>query len=77
MKSIYQKAVEALPAEDIDHHESDLYIRKTPASVKLLSEYEYKNNIFWFRDAIDNVIWYEIPFAYDPFWENRGIKNNG
>ncbi len=71
MKSIYQKAIKTLPAKDIDHHESDLYLRKTAKSIKLISEYEFKNNVSWFRCAIEHDIWYEIPFAYDPFWEGR------
>lgn len=71
MKNIYKTAVATLPAKDIDHHESDLYIRKTPAADLIIEEYEYKNIVSVFRDAIENVLWYEIPFAYDPFWERR------
>lgn len=71
MKSIYQKAVEALPHQDIDHHESDLYLRKTSESERLIMEYKFRSNVTVFRDAIENALWYEIPFAYDPFWENR------
>lgn len=73
-KSIYRQALERLPKTDIDHYESDLYLRKSPASVALIANYEYKNIVSWFKDAIENGIWYEIPFAYDPFWENRGMK---
>lgn len=71
MKSIYQKAVETLPAQDIDHHESDLYLRKTSESEQLIAEYKFRSNVTVFRDAIGNALWYEVPFAYDPFWKSR------
>ncbi len=79
--TLYEKAVATLPAKDIDHHCSDLYIRKTSASDALIREYEEmgKKNpgttmtVTVFRDNIDHVLWYEIPFAYDPHWK-RGYK---
>lgn len=74
MTSIYSQAVNALPASDIDHHESDLYIRKTPTSEKLIAQYPYQNIVNTFRCAIEHDVWYEIPFAYDPFWEERSRK---
>lgn len=69
--SIYQKAVSRIPSNDIDHWESDLYLRKTPQTDALIREYEYKANVKVFRDNIDHVLWYDVPFAYDPFWEER------
>lgn len=71
MRNIYEKAVESLPSADIDHHESDLYLRITPISKKLIREYEFKNQVHVFRDNIEHVLWYEIPFAYTPYWERR------
>ena len=69
--TIYEKALATISAKDIDHHESDLYLRKTPKTEKLINEYEFKNNVSVFRDAIDHELWYEIPFAYTPFFEER------
>lgn len=71
MRDIYEKAIEILPSKDIDHHESDLYLRKTVKSEKLINEYEFRNLVSVFRDNIDHVSWYEIPFAYSPYWERR------
>lgn len=34
--TIYAAAVAALPAGDIDHHASDLYLKRTPAAVALV-----------------------------------------
>lgn len=71
MRDIYEKAIEILSPNDIDHHESDLYLRKTLKSEKLINEYEFINLVSVFRDNIDNELWYEIPFAYSPYWERR------
>jgi hypothetical protein len=70
-QSLYQKAVSILPAKDIDHHSSDLYLRKTAASAALIAEYSFPKNVTEFRDNIDHVLWYDIPFEYDPFWEGK------
>ncbi len=64
--NIYEVAVKLLPAEDIDHHYSDLYIRKTPESTAMLKKMRYRNSglLTTFRSQIDGDIWYELPFCY-------------
>lgn len=69
--SIYQKAVLRIPSKDIDHWQSDLYLRKTPQTDALIKEYEWNRNVKVFRDNIDHALWYEVPFAYDPFYEKK------
>lgn len=64
--TIYAAALEALPACDIDHHASDLYIRVTPESTALLNHFKYRNLVTTFIDNIDHVLWYDLPFCYDP-----------
>ena len=54
-----------------DHHESDLYVPVTPETTKLVNAYEFKNNVKMFTCAIDKKQWYDIPFAYMPFWKKR------
>ena len=66
---IYAVALVTLPAEDIDHHNSDLYLRRTPAAVALVSRLENKAILSVFRDP-DGVAWYELPFCFTPYWEN-------
>ena len=63
---IYDIAVKTLPKEDIDHHASDLYLRKTPESTALINKMKYRNSglLSTFRDNIDGDIWYELPFCY-------------
>ncbi len=58
----------------IAHHESDLYVPITPETTKLVNKYEFKNNVNLFVCNIDRKPWYDIPFAYSPFWDNK-VKN--
>jgi hypothetical protein len=53
---------------EIDHHASDLYIPVTPKTKKLIEQYEYRSIVKIFQNQIDGKSWYDIPFAYQPFW---------
>jgi hypothetical protein len=64
----YEIAARELPPADIDHHDTDLYIRKTPASDALIKRLEPKTLLSVFRDNVEGVLWYELPFCYIPAW---------
>ena len=64
---IYE-AIKAAGVET-DHHEADLYAPVNEITEKLVAEYEFKRNVTRFRCAIDGKMWFDIPFAYTPFWE--------
>lgn len=66
---IYAVAVATLPAEDIDRHASDLYLRRTPAAVALVNRLENKALLSTFRDQ-NGTTWYELPFCFAPYWDN-------
>ena len=66
---IYAAAVAELPAEDIDHHNSDLYLRRTPAATALINRLENRALLSVFRDP-SGAVWYELPFCFAPYWEN-------
>lgn len=51
---------------EIDNHESDLYVLVNEISKEWLNTYEFKSNVTTFIDEIDHVLWYEIPFGYMP-----------
>ena len=67
--TIYAAAVAVLPACDIDHHASDLYLKRTPAAVALVARLDNLVLLSVFRDS-DGVAWYELPFCFIPYWEN-------
>lgn len=71
MRDIYEKAVAILPPDRIDHHETDLYIKVTPESRALVSDYEFRNQVETFLSPLDGCLWFDIPFAYSPAWESR------
>lgn len=70
-KSIYQQMVEVLPSEKISNHESDLYVEISAQSKEIVDNYEFKNNVTTFISQIKKTPWYCIPFAYDPWWDER------
>lgn len=64
MKNILEKAVKIMKENEIDHHESDLYLKVNENSKKLIEEYDFKENVTTFIDEIDDELWYDIPFAW-------------
>ena len=58
----------------ISSHESDLYAKKTPESQAIIAAYEFKGIVKTFISQIDKTVWYDIPFAYDPFWEKAASR---
>lgn len=78
MRNIYEKAVLLMNPNDIDFHETDLYLKVNKTSQALVNEYDFKNNVTRFTSNIPpHVQWYDIPFAYLPGWDpkNRWPNN--
>lgn len=68
-RELCEAAIEQMKPEEIDHHGNgngldDLYLKVTPVSKQLIEQYEFKNNVSTFVDAIDHVLWYDVPFAW-------------
>ena len=55
----------------LDNHESDLYAKVTPESTTILKTYQFRSQVSTFKNQIDNALWFDIPFAYAPYWENK------
>ena len=57
------------------HHESDLYVKADPASRRVLREMlddrRLVNRPELFSADDGSGFWYELPFAYDPWWEKK------
>jgi hypothetical protein len=69
-------AVQTLGVE-IDNHGSDLYIPVTDATRKLIAKYEYKDNIKTFTCNKSGFLWYDIPFGYQPWWDDAEKQIDG
>lgn len=75
VKSLFDEIVDV--GIEYDNHESDLYVKDTPATREILKKYKYENNVESFVSQIDGSRWFDIPFAYQPFWDKinkRRIK---
>lgn len=71
---------EAIKAAGIEtyHHESDLYFPVTPESREILSRYPLpQKNATVFTDNVTKKPWYDVPFNYDPFWEQVSKRSKG
>lgn len=56
----------------IDHHESDLLFKLTPATMRILQRYPTEfNRATTFVCQVSGSVWYEVPFAFDPFYSLR------
>lgn len=73
---IYNQMVNA--GVPIAHWQSDLYVPVNPTTTSILSLIpETKKIATTFRHNINGRLWYDIPFAYLPFWEmTGGTKHN-
>lgn len=79
MKSLYQCFLDGgIPPEEIDHHYSDLYVKVSFKSKRILEEYQKKSGIRCFAEIFKandgSGYWYDIAFAYDPFWIEAAKK---
>ena len=70
--SIYEEMVKA--GVKIDSWQSDMYVPVNDITKEIISRYQFKKMVTKFRDNIDHVIYYDIPFAYDPHYYPFGIK---
>lgn len=75
MKDIYTAALRVLPASDIDHHETDLYLKVSEKSAALVAAYDFRGNVERFVSPLDGCAWFDVPFAYTPAWIEHAMKN--
>lgn len=74
-KTLLHLARKQMRSEEIATQESsgsDLFLKVTPISTTLVEQYDFKENVKKFRDAIDHELWYDIPFANTDWWESKG-----
>ena len=67
ISNLYDKALEQ--GIEIDYHESDLYLKGGDITRTLLRVAHVQATPF--ISNIDESLWYEIPFAYAPFWRAK------
>lgn len=57
----------------MENHEGDLYVKIDTNVIKLIARYKFKTQVKIFQSDIPNGgTWYDIPFAYVPYWKGDG-----
>jgi hypothetical protein len=51
--------------------QSDLYVPVNDVTRPLIAAYRFRTNVTTFISQIEKTLWYDIPFAYEPWWEAR------
>ena len=62
----------------IDHHESDLYVMDSLESREIIAKHGNRSSRFY--SHLDRKYWLDVPFAYQPFWddvERKSIARGG
>ena len=78
--SLYNRLEKAVPNPDtdIDTHESDLYVLKTPETTKILKDHYDRLGVEFqaetFRDQITHRTYYDVPFGYMNEFVNKRRK---
>jgi phage gp36-like protein len=72
--TIYTRLVSA--EIEIDNYHSDLYVLDCPESRRIIKQYQqdkpnHRLSMRQFQSNIDNRLWIDIAFCFDPFWEKR------
>jgi hypothetical protein len=79
MTTLYERLTERIDAKDISSHYSDLYVRYTPEAKQIIDEYKRENDLrgwglcSFFTNHIEGGTWIDVPFAFDPYWTNKGF----
>lgn len=68
-QAVYDQVVAA--GVKTSNHCSDLYAEVTEESTAIIKNYAFKNQVTTFINALDGKLWYDIPFAFSPYWEKR------
>jgi len=83
MSTIYQDCIAA--GCRTGHHESDLYVRadeagRTVVQGAIAAGRIPRVNVTLFQSEMPDEkgqLWYELPFAYDPWWEKKMAVAHG
>ena len=59
---------------EIDHYQSDLYVRRTPLALAIIAAQQPPVTALPFASQIDGTTWLDIPFQYEPFWTKKGTR---
>jgi len=74
MKTLYEEIKES--GVEIGNHYSDFYFPVTPETTKILAKFPvHQTNARTFINRNNKNLWYDIPFAFMPYWEEKQKVN--
>jgi hypothetical protein len=74
--SLYEDLINA--GIETANHSSDLYFPVTPETTEILDRHPLEKKIAkQFRNNQDGKQWYDVPFAFLPYWEGKTHSNKG
>lgn len=79
MNSIYDEAVSRMKPNEIGNWYSDLHLKVTSVSKELIKNYKFAEQIKTFKSELpgeEGTLWYDIPFAYSPWWDEKEKEHN-
>lgn len=50
------------------NHYSDLYIPVNETTKALIAAYKFRQCVRVFTNQVEGGLWYDVPFAYAPYW---------
>ena len=68
--ALYDEIVKVARPEEIGNWTSDLQCKVTKDTTEVIKQYQYRHLVTTFHSAIDGTLWYEIPFAFTPWWND-------
>ena len=67
---LYEEIVKVTAPEERGNWTSDLQCKVTHTTMRVIDRYKYKHLVTRFHSAIDGTLWFEIPFAFKPWWDD-------
>lgn len=67
-KTLYQDMLEA--GVQLGYWQSDLHVKDSPEARAVMARHP-DNQPLPFRSQVDDELWYEFPFQYEPFWADK------
>lgn len=65
--SLYTDLIEA--GQPVSNWQSDLYCPVNEVTCALLKKHDKLATTF--TNQVDGGLWFDVPFAFDPYWEQR------
>jgi len=67
---LYEEILKVTTPEQRGNWTADLQCKVTNETETVIDRYKYRHLVTTFLSAIDHTLWFEIPFAFTPWWSD-------